>query len=226
MAPVCLRAVAVHRAIDSRDSERGARPISPHSGCAGRAGSRRAHGAAKRVAERGPGSREPVNTRPARENHPLHGDCGTNRPPRTASPRADTPCPAKVLTPFVRYPSRERRRLRPPGAFGRAVRYGWFVAAGRVLTGRSEPGPRGRAFAASGTGRAQPLTRRSAAYIDARHHPVTLRVTPLLREEGKSGRPQAPGRRSRCHPSGSGLLKLLKAPASAQVSYRGVLTWH
>jgi hypothetical protein len=70
--------------------------------------------------------------------------------------------------------------------------------------------------AASGAGRAQPLTRRSA---DHKHHPVTLRVTPLLREEGKSDRPQAPGRGTRWRPSGSGLLKLLKAPGSAQVFY-------
>jgi hypothetical protein len=126
-----------------------------------RAGPRRAHSAARRVVERGPGSREPVKTRPARENHPLIDDCGTNRPPQTGSNCADTPCPARPRTPYAHYRSRKRQRLRPPGAFGRAVRDGWRVGGGRVLTAPRRAGTHRTAFAASGAGRAQPLTRRS-----------------------------------------------------------------
>jgi len=125
---------------------------------------------------------------------------------REHSERRASRCTAEVLKTLVHHRRRERQRLRPPGAFGRAVRHGWFSRAGRVLTGSQEPGPRRRAFAASGAGWAQTLTLRSAAYIDDRHHPVTLRVPPHLEEEGRksltlSEATHTTPSRCACHPS-------------------------
>jgi hypothetical protein len=150
----------------------------------------------------GPGLHGPVNTRPARANHPLHDDCGTNRPPRTGSPCADTLCCAQVLRNYAHHPRCQRQRLCPPGAFGRAVRYGWFSRAGRVLTGSREPGTRRTAFAASGAGRAQPLTRRSDGHNTPPRH--ASRATPPRRggEElpaSGAGRAQPLTRRSDGH---------------------------
>jgi hypothetical protein len=217
MAPVCLRAVAMRRWIGSRGSERGARRCaadssSRRSGCAGRGGSRWAHGAAKRVAER-----VPVRDVPRARGEPVRGGLMV---PQSASPSGDPVCcgrsthdrpqqttrftatAAQIAHRAPARPALTRRALRRfehptratgvtsvsgcarPAPLAAPSVMGGARGRGRVLTPPPCTGIHRRAFAASGAGRAQPLALRSAECERAQHHPVTLRVPPLRGEEG------------------------------------------